>query len=158
MSKPIARSSFFPITVDTREPPETAWTFTSDCLVTRSKLDFGDYAPTGYEALFSIERKALADLVACCTWERPRFLRELEALALFDFACIIAEASLEDIAKHNYRARVHPSAVVGSVVAFHVDFGVPTIWAGSPAAAARIAERLMRRFVEKRIEREGAAA
>jgi DNA excision repair protein ERCC-4 len=155
MSRRISHAPmFFPITCDTRE--QTPWIFGEDTLVTRSKLDAGDYAPTGYEALFTLERKAIGDLVACCSWERERFVRELERAPDYEFFAIIVEASLEDVARHNYRANVHPSAVVGSCVAFHVDYSVPTIWAGSATAAARIAERLMRRFVEKRIERDGS--
>ncbi len=147
----------FPVTIDTREPEHTAWTFSPDVVVTRKAMKTSDYAPTDFEDVFGIERKALGDLVACCSWERPRFVAELERFQTFDFAAIIVEASLEDVAKHVYRARVHPAAVVGSVVAFHVDHGIPTIWAGSPAAAARIAERLMRRFVAKRAEKAAAA-
>jgi ERCC4-type nuclease len=143
------KSSPCPITIDSREPAHTAWAFSPECIVTRKALPTGDYAPTGFEDRFAIERKAIGDLVACCTWERERFVRELERFAPFEFKCIIVEASIEDVARRNYRANVHPAAVVGSVLAFHIDHGVPTIWAGTPGVAARIAERMMRRFVEK---------
>jgi ERCC4-type nuclease len=145
------------ITVDTREPEHTSWKFSAECTIFRKALATGDYAPSGFEDVCAIERKALGDLIACCTWERERFIAELERFVPFALKAIVVEGSLEDIARKNYRAKVHPAAVVGSVVAFHVDFGVPTIWAGSPHAAARIAERLMRRFVEKRSS-TGAAA
>ena len=142
---------------DTREIPRTAWQFSEDVIVTRATLASGDYAPAGFESVFAIERKALGDLVACCTWERGRFLRECERLSNYDFATIIVEASIDDVARRNYRANVHPASVIGSVVAFHIDYGIPTVWAGSPVAAARIAERLMRRFVAKRSQSEVAA-
>jgi ERCC4-type nuclease len=145
---PTRKPKPFAITIDTRE--QTPWTFGDDAVITRATMPSGDYAPTGHETEFAIERKALGDLVACCTWERDRFLRELERLQAYAFKCMIVEASLDDVAQRRYRANVVPAAVVGSVVAFHVDFGVPAIWGGTPAAAARIAERMMRRFVAKR--------
>lgn len=115
-------------TIDTREPLHTAWTFSSDVVVTRKTMGTGDYAPTGYEDVFAIERKALGDRVACCTWERERFVAALERMHGLEFRCIIVEATVEDVDRQIYRAKVHPSAVVGSVVAFHVDHAVPTIW------------------------------
>jgi ERCC4-type nuclease len=144
------------VTIDTREPGRTAWKFSPDVVVTRAVMASGDYAPSGCETVFALERKALGDLVACCTWERSRFVRELERLRSFAFAAIVVEASFEDVARHRYVSRVSPSAVVGSVLAFHLDFGIPTIWAGSPVAAAHIAERLMRRFVASRRGSEAA--
>ena len=139
----------FMITTDTREPEHTAWKFTARCAVTRKAMATGDYAPTGFENVFAIERKALGDLVSCVGVERQRFTRELERFAPFEFRAIIVEASLADVAAHKYHSKIEPASVVGSVLSWHIDYAVPTIWAGSPRAAAGIAERLMRRFVEK---------
>lgn len=42
-----------------------------------------------------------------------------------------------------YRADVAPAAVEASCVAWHLKYGVPTIWAGSPAGASRWVERFL---------------
>jgi len=90
-------------------------------------LETGDYSALGYESRITLERKTLSDLVGTLTGEenRPRFLRELERMKSFERACILIEASREDV-KSPYRfaegVKAHPNSVVGSLDAIAAKY------------------------------------
>ena len=63
----------------------------------RKALKTGDYTVEGMEALLCLERKSLADLVACTVTYRRRFLASCSRLARFPWKAILIEATLEDI-------------------------------------------------------------
>jgi DNA excision repair protein ERCC-4 len=134
----------FGIVVDTRE--QTPWEFAPDVPVTRATLTAGDYAPQGSETRCAIERKTLGDFVACVTWQRERFVRELEKLRSYDFACIIVEAAVADVFAHRYESKAHPNSVIGSALAFAVDYRTAVYWAGERRHAADMAYRLLKRW------------
>jgi len=101
-----------------------------------------------------VERKSLADLVACCTKERERFEAELVRLAALrpGRAVVVVEASLEAARAGAYRSQTIPASVVGSTIAWWEDFGVPTIWAADPGEAARWVERWLVMALERHVE------
>ena len=150
--KPLGNTSVpkvTPITilVDTRE--QLPWHFGPSVTVERCKLDAGDYSLKGFTGRVAIERKSLDDLAQTISWGRERFEAELQLLRQYEFRAIVVEASMEDARLGRYESRTHPSAVIGSTIAFWHDCGCPTIWAGNPAHAADVVERLFRRMVEK---------
>ena len=134
------------IIIDTREPEHTAWNFSENVDTQRATLDAGDYSVAGLTASVSIERKSLDDLVGSITAGRERFMACCSRLAKLDFACIVVEAALSDVIAGRYVSKTKPQSVVGSMLAIHVDFGIPTIWAGSRSNAANITERLLTRL------------
>lgn len=134
------------IIVDTRE--QRPWEFPDHNVKVRA-LPAGDYSLAGYEDRFAIERKSLADLVGTITTGRDRFLRELRSLRRFDFAAIIVEATWEDVEDARYMSGATPQSIVGSLLAFQMDFGVGLIMAGDAAAANAKAETLMRLYVTR---------
>jgi len=83
-------------------------------------LQTGDYSVLGYEDRITLERKTLNDLVGTITGEvnRPRFLREVNRMASFSHACIMIEASREDV-KTLYSfadgVKAHPNSVIGTL-------------------------------------------
>ena len=123
----------FTIVVDSREQPnERALKRYSSfgCQWERQKLDYGDYT-----AFFSVpdmgtvsldkkavvERKMSVDeLCACYTHDRDRFVREFDR-AKQDGAKIyllIEESSWERVYSGNYRSKMQPQSLVGSILAF----------------------------------------
>ncbi|MBN2024390.1 MAG: ERCC4 domain-containing protein [Pirellulales bacterium] len=153
------------ILIDTRE--QRPWNF-DGCTVERVGLATGDYSLAGHveppEGII-IERKAPRDLAACMTWNRARFVRELERLAAYRVAYIIVEATLLGFATSDRYSNTQPRARVGSLVAWmHRYPGVHWIFAGNREAAARIAVHIFERFIiERRANteepgREGVAA
>ena len=130
------------VVIDTRE--QTPWTFLDGIVVVRGTLPTGDYSLVGFEIALAVERKSLADLVACCTAERPRFVRELVRMSTMTMAAVVVEADVSAVHAHAYRSQVLPSSVLGSVASFFVDYGIPVFFAGDRAQAAAFAHSLLR--------------
>ncbi len=95
----------------------------------RKKLDFGDYscsvvadgAEHDLSASFAIERKmSLDELASCYTTGRKRFEREFERArkAGAKVYLLIEGASWEGAYNGKYRSRMHPHALIASMVAW----------------------------------------
>jgi hypothetical protein len=69
---------------------------------------------------------------------------------------VIVEAAMSDALAGNYVSKTRPQSVVGSVLAIHADFGIPTIWAGSRRNAANLTERLLTRLWRKNVAEAAA--
>jgi ERCC4-type nuclease len=139
-----------PIVIDTRE--QLPYTFDPDRVsVTHRALPAGDYSLLGQETRVAIERKSLDDFVGSVIQGRERFLRELEALAELDLACVVVEASLEDILEHRYRSAAHPNAIFGSTVAIFADLHLPVFFCGDREASCRFVEGTLTRYLRKAV-------
>ena len=64
---------------------------------------------------------------------------------------MFVEASRDQIEEHDYRAKVFPAAVIGSLMAWTQDYGIKVWFASTPQLAARDALRLFKR-IENRAE------
>ena len=136
------------IVVDTREQEPYAFDPARVATVRRA-LPAGDYSLDGYEASVAAERKSLEDYVASVVSARTRFARELRALAEYDLACVVVEATLDDVLAHRYRSGAHPSAVLGATLSIIVDHGVPVFFCGDRQLACRFVEGLLCRYHRK---------
>ena len=136
------------IVVDTREQEPYAFDPARVATVRRA-LPAGDYSLDGYEASVAAERKSLEDYVASVVSARTRFARELRALAEYDLACVVVEATLDDVMAHRYRSGAHPSAVLGATLSIIVDHGVPVFFCGDRQLACRFVEGLLCRYHRK---------
>jgi ERCC4-type nuclease len=112
-------------------------------------LPTGDYSLAGFTDRVAIERKSLPDLVACVGPERERFMDCCRRLRDYELRAVVVEASFDDVIAQAYRSRTHPQSVIGTTIAIHVDYGVPTVWAGDARNAANIVERLLTRIWRK---------
>jgi DNA excision repair protein ERCC-4 len=139
------------VLIDTRE--QRPWAFSRDVTSEFVTLDSGDYSIRNFSDRVRVERKSLADLVGSITVGRDRFLDECRRLTAFEFRLLVVEASVEAVLAHAYRSQTNPQSVLGSVIALHVDFGLPCIWAGDARNAANMVERIFRRIVAKSEER-----
>ena len=118
----------------------------------RVTLKTGDYTVEGMESLLCLERKSLADLVACTVTHRRRFLVACGRLARFQWKAIVVEATLEHI-KGGFEvfdipSEVHPNAVCGLLDAIEAKFGIPVIYTSTAQALAteRAASWLSKHF------------
>ena len=111
-------------------------------------LAVGDYSLAGLTDKVAVERKELADLVACLGRERDRFERELARGAALDAFAVVVEASWADLASGNYRSRINPHAACQSVLAFAGRYRVPFLFAGSRAAAEYVTWGFLRQYLE----------
>lgn len=104
-------------------------------------LTTGDYSIKGGEAMFSIERKSIDDIVMCCGVERERFERELNRLRGYHFGRLLIVGHRVEIETQKYRSRISPKAVMHTLHAFEVRY-VPVVWEPTPEAAAEYVEKM----------------
>ncbi len=127
----------------------------------RATLKTGDYTLEGMESLLSLERKSLADLVACTVTYRRRFIATCGRLARFRWKAILVEATCEDI-KGGFRqfdipSEVHPNSICGTLDAIEAKFGIPVIYASTvqDLATERAASWLSKHFTYWWLEEHG---
>ena len=127
----------------------------------RVALKTGDYTVEGMESLLCLERKSLADLVACTVTYRRRFLGVCGRLARFKWKAILVEATLEDN-KGGFEAfeipsDVHPNAVCGLLDAIEAKCGIPVIYTSTvqDIATERAASWLSKYFTYWWLEQNG---
>ncbi len=127
----------------------------------RVALKTGDYTVMGMESLLALERKSLADLVACTVTYRRQFLAACGRLAQYRWRAILIEATYEDIkggfASFDIPSEVHPNAVCGMLDAIEAKFGIPAIYSSSVQALAteRAASWLSKHFTYWWLEQHG---
>lgn len=107
----------------------------------RATLYTGDYSARGLEGSFCIERKSLADLVGSLTHDRDRFTRELERMRGYAFRRLLVIGSRSEVEAHAYRGKATPAAILGSLWAFEIRYGVPVVFAQTPEEGAEQVER-----------------
>ena len=140
---------------DTREQKRKdkilGWTFTRDIfqpapVVITKSLPTGDYSILGHEDFCVVERKSLADLVACLGVERDRFERELQRLKSFDAACVIVESPQTFLRNGEYRSQLLPGAAWQSVISLSGTYRIPFFWAEDANDAEKIAYDFLRHY------------
>ena len=143
-----SRSDRVVIVVDSRE--QEPYVFDPERVtIVRRSLPAGDYSLDGHETAIAAERKSIDDYVASVVRDRDRFARELRILSGYDVACVVVEATLEDILAHRYRSDTHPNAVLGATLSIIVDRSVPVFFCGDRQIARRFVEGLLCRYHKK---------
>jgi len=141
------------IIADTRE--QRVFTFSKyEAKVERAALPTADYSLPGFEDRVGIERKELGDLVACLMGaNRERFERELRRLSSYELKAVVIEASMRDVADGLFRSEMKPHAVLQSVFAFQVRYGVPFLFCGDRAGAQYTTFWLLAKYAREIEER-----
>lgn len=120
----------------------------------KAGLYSGDYSVAGMETVFAVERKSIADLVNCCAGSnRERFEYELHRLRGFHFKRLLIIGPRAEIERGNYKSRITPAAVLGSLSAFEIRYDIPVVWTPSPETAARQVEVWAWYFSREAVER-----
>lgn len=141
---------------DTREQrPLDRW-FSDAVSVEVVTLPTGDYSLAGFTDRVCVERKSLADLVACVGPERERFMDCARRMKPYDFRLLVVEASVADVFAGAYRSRTNPQSAIGTTLALMADYGVATLWAGDAPTAANMIERMFLRLWRKSQEASAA--
>ena len=124
-----------------------------DSQIEQGTLYSGDYSIQGLESLISIERKSLSDFIGCCTSSgRDRFKHELHRLRGYQAKAVIIEAAMQDIVQHNYRSRINPNSVIGSISSWTTKFNVPFLFCGNRASAELMTFSLLKNFYQNQIK------
>ncbi len=108
-------------------------------------LRVGDYSIEGLEDRIVVERKTVEDLFNCCSplSSREAFVRACARLGKLEFAALVIEASPEEILEGMTCSGVHPNAVLGTVEALAVRWGIQPWFAGSPELGEELAACLL---------------
>jgi DNA excision repair protein ERCC-4 len=125
------------IIIDSRE--QLPYRF--DGAITKA-LPTADYSVEGFSDRIAIERKSLSDLLGCIGGERRRFQAELGRLAQIRYRALVVEAGLSDLLTPG-RSEIHPSAVLGSLVAWSWRYSLPIWFADNRRLAQMVTERLL---------------
>ena len=124
------------ILIDTRE--QTPLVFPDGVPTERTTLQTGDYSIEGYADVFTVERKSLTDLVNTVIHDRERFERELERMTAYPFRRLLIVAPWRRVVDGNYRfSMANGRAVMASVSAFEVRYGVPAVFVNDTEEAAK---------------------
>ncbi len=128
------------IVIDSREPEP--FVFENPPSVEGS-LATGDYSIDGLTHLITLERKSLPDLLACCGRERDRFKRELQRMMAYRFRMLVVEADALTLETGEWRSKLQPSHVLGSLSAWTAQFGLPVWLGGDHESCARFVEKYL---------------
>jgi len=133
--------------------------------IERRALRVGDYSIAGLEDRIAVERKTVEDLFNSCSplSSRNAFVRACARLGKLEFAALVIEGSLEDVLDGMTCSGMHPNAVLGTLEALAVRWGIQPWFAGTPEVGEELTAcllhkayqlatlermRLPRRFVE----------
>lgn len=156
--EPLVYDDMPPVVVDSREPPHTAYRFFGKAGTVRKKLDSGDYSILGMETVCAVERKQYSDIWGTVGHGRERFLAELERLRTYPYRAVVLEAHWarllldpppEQRPSDKHGRKLHPNALVGSLMAWQWDYQIPIIAAGYREMGQRITAWLLHRAWKK---------
>ena len=136
------------IVIDTAE--QRPWRFLPGVPTVSQKLKTADYAPLGFEDQVVVERKSLDDLVMCMTADRRRFedvLRRMSEMRPGP-CCVIVEATIDEVARHQYASELLPESLRGIVYGWMRDY--PRVqWFFAGTEAARVCYDYLRIWLHK---------
>ena len=131
----------------------------------RQKLDYGDYSAVWEDlggnkksllSIVAIERKMnLDECCMCFSKERKRFEREFER-AKADGAriwLIIEEASWEKVFGAEYRSKLNPDSLIGSLLAWSIRYDLRLIFC-EPKDTGKLIFKILRYELKERLENE----
>lgn len=133
--------------VDTRE--QAGYTFTRFrrwfAAIERRSLRVGDYTIAGLEDRLAVERKSVEDLFACSSplGSRSAFVRACARLGKLEFAVLVIEGSLEEILDGTEWSGMHPNAVLGTLQAVAVRWGIQPWFVGTPILGEEVTACLL---------------
>ena len=134
------------VLVDTRE--QSPWDL-SPMRTVRETLITGDYTIRGLEHVVCLERKSLPDLLQCAGKHRDRFERVVNRMLAYPARALIVESSWRQIESGDYDSKIHPNAVIGSLLGW-TSLGLPVVMAGNRQRAAQYGSRLLLMVARRR--------
>lgn len=127
------------VIIDTREQaPISVDPMRSIC----ATLATGDYSVKNLESKICVERKSLADLTQSLGRERERFDKEMQRILAYPHRCLVIEGTLEDVIAHKYQSRIHPNAVLSSLMGY-ASHGIPFVFCGSRDQMSDLVKRFL---------------
>jgi len=142
------KKSDITILIDTREQMPLHFEQAKTGPVT---LTTGDYSLKNFENEVCIERKSLGDLLSSLGTDRERFMKEILRMRGFEYAALVIESSLQEIANGNWQSRISSASVIGSLQSISVAHGVHVFWCENRNLAAHLTEGLLYHFLRTKL-------
>lgn len=124
--------------------------------IERVALSFGDYSAKcdmlDLRSSVAIERKMdLSELARCYCQERKRFIREFERVkeAGAKLYLLVENGSLDEAYSGHYRARVHPSSLTASMLAWLARYNCQLLFCKEENSGQVIHDVLYRELKER---------
>jgi ERCC4-type nuclease len=134
-------TSAFTIVVDTRE--QLPYEFTGAVV---KALPSGDYSIRGLEDHIAIERKSKPDAYASLGRGRARFRREIERLALLDYAAVVVEDTLAGFLQRPPYSKMNPQSAIASLLGWSVRYRVPVYFASDRCHGRALTQKLLQMY------------
>ncbi|HOX27260.1 MAG TPA: hypothetical protein PLL30_16195 [Candidatus Krumholzibacteria bacterium] len=128
----------FTIVVDTREQQPYAF----DGAVIKG-LPSGDYSILGLEDRVAVERKSKPDAYASLGRGRARFRREVERLAVLDYAAIVIEDTVPGFLRRPPHSQMSPRAAISTLLSWSVRYRIPVFFAGDRTHGRALTQKLL---------------
>jgi ERCC4-type nuclease len=111
----------------------------------------GDYSLDGFADRIAVERKSVADLFGTVGKGRGRFVRELERLAVMEWAAVVVEGDWTEVTERPpRRSKLPPRTVYRSVIAWQQRYPRVHWWFCPSRAFAEVTTfRLFERFLKE---------
>jgi ERCC4-type nuclease len=138
----------FPIVIDTRE--QLPYVYPGATVAT---LTTGDYSIAGHQDRIAVERKSFTDLCGCIGHDRDRFRLQCERLGALECGVLLIEATPARILMGHDLSRVHPSAIINTVVKWSVELDFHVLFADNREIAEALCYRVLEGWVKK-VEKE----
>jgi len=141
------------ITIDTREQTPLSFDIGDISIPTMSAtLKTGDYSALHFQDEICIERKSLPDLLGCIGKSRERFEAELMRMQAYPTRALVIESSGAEIEAGIYkRSKVHPNAVIGSLLSWQERFQIPIMMCDNRERAGRFVARFIFSAIKRRV-------
>ena len=131
----------FTIVTDTRE--QLPYVYEGAVVKT---LATGDYSILGLEDRVAIERKSKPDAYASLGRGRARFRREVERLALLDYAAIVVEDTVPGFLQRPPHSQMRPKSAIASLLAWSVRYRIAVFFAGDRAHGRALTQKLLQMY------------
>lgn len=111
-------------------------------------LATGDYSLKGCTHLVAVERKGLADILACVTSDRDRFFDQMRRLRDYPSRFLIVEATKATIEAGAYERDVKPSSVTGTLMSLAVRYNIVPVYCKDQREAAERVQWILLKVAE----------
>ena len=109
-------------------------------------LETGEYLVRGFEDQITIKLKTKTDAYSSLGRDRPRFQREMERLAEFDYAAVVVESSLPGFLSPPAFSRLSPNSAICTLLSWSVRYGVHMFFAGDRRHGNNVTRQLLTKY------------
>jgi ERCC4-type nuclease len=141
------------ILFDNREQMPFSFEQYPDVTANNATLYTADYSLKHFTDKVAIELKnSISDLSCGVTSNRDRFKHTLFRMRSYDVKTIVLAFSMNQIIKHQYRSKVLPQSILGSISSWSYRFGIQFMFCDNRQNAEFMIYSLIKNFYQNQIQ------